>query len=141
MFVVKYPKDTEVTVNTCTYSIFPTIFHPSGIRRALRGPRKNLYKIYLCTEIEVMFLNLMISKLAKKSAEKLLKYSPIRRLFHINIRIRANQIWFVGWGFMQRSQFPATTAEHPVCKASRPSPTELFAAAIGPAENGARAFA
>lgn len=38
-------------------------------------------------------------------------------LFRINIRIRLKQIWFVGSGFMQRSQFPATTAEHPACSA------------------------
>lgn len=36
-------------------------------------------------------------------------------LFRINIRIRLSQIWFVGSGFMQRSQFPATTVEHPAC--------------------------
>lgn len=41
-------------------------------------------------------------------------------LLRINIRIRSNQIWFVGSGSMQRSQFPATTAEHPACSALSP---------------------
>lgn len=42
---------------------------------------------------------------------------------------------------MQRSQFPATTAEHPVCKAPFPEQPAMLVAAIGPKENRAWPFA